>query len=117
MLQVGATAINLPTYRVAPQQRLRLDFSGSIAGMRCIASTLGSRTTSITAPPRLPALQRAAFRPAGRRQMVCIVKAQKQGSATKDELLEVAQRAARKATQVPVSIWLLVFWTSLSLER
>jgi myo-inositol-1(or 4)-monophosphatase len=32
--------------------------------------------------------------------MVCIVRAQQQGSATKDELLEVAQRAARKATQI-----------------
>jgi hypothetical protein len=85
--------------------------------MRCMASTLGGRTPSITAPPRLRALQRTAFRAAARRQMVWIVRAQQQGSATKDELLEVAQRAARKATQVPVSIWLLVSWTFLSLER
>ncbi len=83
--------------------------------MRCVASTLGGRTPSVTAPPRLRAFQRAAFRPAGRRQLACIVRAQQQGSATKDELLEVAQRAARKATQVPVSIWLLVLWTLLSL--
>ena len=117
LLQVSVTAINLPAHRVAPHQRLHMVSSGSGAAMRYMASTLGGRSTSTAAQPRLCALQRAARQPAARRQMVCVVRAQQQGSASKDELLEVAQRAARKATQVPVSIWLLVFWTYLSLER